>query len=180
MAKVYLVRHGKTGVPWDPEQNASLNDVGVTQATELAKTLSNIEPLPIISSPYLRTKQTAKPLELEWGKTASLSDAVKEIPSPKPMTSNASEWLTWALKSNWSDHGVETDLWKKASYDFIKNQKQDCLIFTHYLTITAIISEITGDVKTDCFSPPNCSLTLIETNGEITEFKGLVTPDSLA
>ena len=57
---VYLVRHAERAD--EPRQDPSLNEKGNARAQELARVLANANIKAIISSQYLRTKQTAEPL----------------------------------------------------------------------------------------------------------------------
>ena len=64
MARLYLVRHGKTATTWDDrDPDPGLNEVGCTQAEAMADQLAGKGPLALVTSPLRRTRETAKALE---------------------------------------------------------------------------------------------------------------------
>ena len=62
MAKIYLVRHGQAVSGWGQELDPGLADKGRVQAQAAAEQLAPLGPLPIISSPRARARQTAHPV----------------------------------------------------------------------------------------------------------------------
>src|SRR5204863_69523 len=78
----YLVRHGKAAASFSEARDPGLDEAGAAQAEAMAERLAPLGPLPIISSPLRRTRETAMPLERRWRFTARVEPAVGEIPSP--------------------------------------------------------------------------------------------------
>ena len=66
MAKLYLIRHGKVTAGWGMEKDPGLDDLGHAQAKAAALTLAPLGPLPIITSPLTRTRESALPLAEIW------------------------------------------------------------------------------------------------------------------
>lgn len=65
MAKIYLVRHGQAASGWGLEEDPGLDDLGRSQARDAAQKLAPLGPLPILSSPKARARETASPLAAE-------------------------------------------------------------------------------------------------------------------
>ena len=65
---VFLVRHAEKADA--PRQDPPLNDIGTARAKELARMLDGAGIKTIITSQFLRTKQTAEPLAQKLGLTA--------------------------------------------------------------------------------------------------------------
>lgn len=61
---VYLVRHAERAD--EPRQDPPLNEKGNLRSQELARVLANANVKAIITSQYLRTKQTAEPLSKKF------------------------------------------------------------------------------------------------------------------
>ena len=83
MTRLYLVRHGRASAGWDTDPDPGLDEIGVRQAKQAAARLSAHGPLPIITSPLLRCRQTAAELARLWHVEPRVEPAVGEIPSPE-------------------------------------------------------------------------------------------------
>ncbi|MDP9464079.1 MAG: histidine phosphatase family protein, partial [Actinomycetota bacterium] len=66
MTRLYLVRHGRAAAGWNTDPDPRLDALGLDQATSVARRLAPLGPLPILSSPLLRCRQTAAPLAEIW------------------------------------------------------------------------------------------------------------------
>lgn len=78
---IYVVRHAKAGSRsgWDgPDDQRPLSKPGRRQADALADELAEAEPSRIISSPYVRCRQTVDPLAARLRLPVELSDALAE------------------------------------------------------------------------------------------------------
>ncbi len=82
MTRLLLVRHARPSANWDRDLDAGLDDVGVLQARGLVAGLGPTGPLPIVTSPMRRTRETAAPLAAHWRAEPRVESAVGEIPSP--------------------------------------------------------------------------------------------------
>ena len=62
--KIYLIRHGEADSSWDKDADPRLSEEGKKQSQNLVDEILNDLPsnLEIISSPLLRTRETALPL----------------------------------------------------------------------------------------------------------------------
>jgi broad specificity phosphatase PhoE len=78
---VYLVRHAKAGSrkAWTGDDELRpLSKAGKAQARALAKRLADKGITRVLSSPYLRCRQTVEPLAERIGVPVELSDALRE------------------------------------------------------------------------------------------------------
>jgi broad specificity phosphatase PhoE len=81
--KLYLIRHGQTDfnknkLPQGQEIDAPLNETGIQQAEEAAKSLPGDIDF-IISSPLKRAAQTAEVLNKKLNKSIEFNDNIKEL-----------------------------------------------------------------------------------------------------
>lgn len=83
MGMIYLVRHGETDYHVQGRAlgriDAGLNELGSKQATRVAEALSGKKIRAIYSSPLLRCRQTAAPLEKAAGLELLVVDGFQEI-----------------------------------------------------------------------------------------------------
>ena len=78
---IYVVRHGKAGsrAAWtDPDDLRPLTKAGRRQADAIADALADVVVTRILSSPYVRCRQTVEPLAERVRLPVDLSDALGE------------------------------------------------------------------------------------------------------
>ena len=75
MAVIQLVRHGRAAAGWDTDPDPGLDAVGRSQADALAERLGPSTPLPIVTSPFRRCRETAAPLAVRWAATPVVEPA---------------------------------------------------------------------------------------------------------
>jgi len=90
--RLYLVRHGRASAGFAEAHDPGLDDLGQKQALTIAQELAPLGPLPILTSPLKRARETATPLEKVWNVTAQVEPHIAEIPS---LTDNLHERTTW-------------------------------------------------------------------------------------
>jgi broad specificity phosphatase PhoE len=93
VVRLYLVRHGKAAAAFSEAPDPGLDVSGVAQAEAMAARLAPLGPLPIVTSPLRRTRETAVPLETRWRYTARIEPTVGEIPSPMDDPVARGAWL---------------------------------------------------------------------------------------
>ena len=59
---LYLIRHGRASAGFAEASDPGLDEVGRTQAETAAQELASLGPLPLITSPLKRARETAVPL----------------------------------------------------------------------------------------------------------------------
>lgn len=163
MPRLHLVRHGHASAGWTEHPDPGLDAVGEAQAASVAARLAaELAPQPIISSPLLRTQQTAAPLARRWSSTIELAGAFGEIPSPSPDPAERGAWLDAVMVSRWSDLGPMVGSWLDRLLDATRAVSVDVVVFTHFVAINAVVAAAQGRPETVVFLPANASVTVID------------------
>jgi len=165
MTKIYLVRHGQATAGWGQEADPGLSDLGRTQAQAAARTLAPLGPLPIISSPRARTRETAMPLAKQWGRKPAIENRVGEIRFPCETPADRVSWLKKVLADQWPNLGPDLHQWRREVVEALLALQADTVVFTHYIAINAAVGHAVGDDRVVSFSPDNASITVMETDG---------------
>jgi len=163
MAKLYLVRHGKAQTGWDNDYDSGLDELGRQQARAAAAILAPLGPLPIVTSPMARTRETSLPLAETWGLTPRIEERVSEIPSPTLDLTARTAWLIRVMGDRWSNLGAALQRWRKGVIEALLEIDGDTVIFSHFIAINVTAGEATGDDRVVVFLPDNGSITIIET-----------------
>ena len=163
MATVYMVRHGRAAT--DGGLDPGLDDLGRQQARATAAALSPLGPLPILSSPFARARQTAEPLAALWERKAVIEPRVAEIPFPTRDRAERSVWLATAMAGSWLELGDDLLSWRAALVDCVQTQPRDCVIFCHYIAINVALGGALGDDRVVIFPPDNGSVTILDNAG---------------
>jgi len=143
-----------------------LDALGHSQAEAVTEKLKGLGPLPILSSPLRRTRETAAPLARLWNVEPVIEKAVAEIPSPWGMTLDARvAWLRNLMGGTWRDSARDLAEWREDCIASVTEISRDTVIFSHYVAINVIFGAATGDHRVVAFSPDNCSVTVFETDG---------------
>jgi len=166
MPRLYMVRHGRAAATFGEAHDPGLDDLGRSQAEEVAKKLAPLGPLAIISSPLARTRETAAPLAKSWNREPLIEEAVAEIPSPGLDLAERAQWLRKFMAGSWRAATPPLAQWREDVIAALVELKQDTVIFSHYVALNVAIGAATGDDRVTSFSPENCSVTIFETAGE--------------
>ncbi len=164
-ARLYLVRHGRAAASWGEHHDPGLDEVGRVQADAAAARLAPLGPLPIVTSPLRRTRETAAAFERVWGATAEVDPAVGEVPSPTDDLDGREAWLVGVLARRWADVDAALHGWRRSVVDALLARCNDTVVVTHYVAINAAVGAATNDDRIVCFDPDNCSVTVLETDG---------------
>jgi broad specificity phosphatase PhoE len=168
MAKIYMVRHGRAEAGFGESMDPGLDALGHSQAEAVAEKLKSLGPLPVLSSPLRRTRETAMPLSKLWNVEPLIEPAVAEIPSPKGMTlEERVTWLRTLMGGSWRDASHDLAIWREDCIATVAATPRDTVIFSHYVAINVIAGAAMGDDRVVAFSPDNCSVTIFETDGAI-------------
>lgn len=165
MPKIYMVRHGHAAAGFDVA-DPGLDELGKKQAEEAAAKLKPLGPLAIVSSPLLRTRETAQPLSRAWNREPVVEDAVAEIPTPPQYnTVDRVPWLRKFMSGSWREADVTLAAWREHAVAALKAVREDTVIFSHFVAINVGVGHVLGDDRVVVFSPDNCSITVFETDG---------------
>jgi broad specificity phosphatase PhoE len=167
MARLYLIRHGRPLAGYDQDHDPGLDELGRAQAKAAADELAPLGPLPVVTSPLRRTRETAAPFEQQWGITASVDPAVGEINSPTDDLAERSAWLLEILRGErrWADLDAERRGWRDGVVGALLSCDVDTVVTTHYIAINAAVGSATADDRVVNFRPDNCSCTVLESDG---------------
>ena len=160
MTTVYMIRHGRAraGEGLDP----GLDDLGREQARATAAALCGKGPLPVLSSPFARARQTSEPLAELWGQEVTIEPRVAEIPFPTKDPAERSRWLARAMAGSWLDLGPDLLAWRDALVECVQSQREDCVIFCHFIAINVAVGAAKGDDQVVIFRPDNGSVTTFD------------------
>jgi broad specificity phosphatase PhoE len=165
MAKIYLMRHGQAVSGWGLEKDPGLDDLGRSQAQAAARKLAPLGPLPIISSPQARARQTAMPLVKLWDIKPAIEKRVGEIRFPSETPADRVSWLKEILVDQWPNLDPDLRQWRREVIEALLAMQTDTVVFTHYIAINAAVGHAVGDERVVSFSPNNASITVLETDG---------------
>ena len=169
MPLIYLVRHGRiadqAADPNDPELGAPGREQAHAAARQLHSRLP--QPLPILTSPMRRCRETAAPLAALWQAQPRVEPRVSEVPSPPGVSREP--WLKQALTASWAelerhDPTRRISAWRAGVREAVLACREDTVIFSHYVPINVIVGIALARDKVRCFRPDNASVTIVETN----------------
>jgi broad specificity phosphatase PhoE len=163
--KLYLIRHGRASAGFAEAQDPGLDEVGRAQVQAIAQELGPLGPLPLVTSPLKRARETAVPFEALWGLHARVEPGVGEIPSPTADLQMRATWLRQALRGRWSELPAAYQEWRNRVVACLRALKTPTVVITHFVAINAAVSLATGDDRMTCFAPDHCSCTVLELSG---------------
>jgi len=176
MAKLYLIRHARPAAGWGEDADPGLDAVGQQQAEATARTMDEtLDRMPIYTSPLRRCRETARPLELLWQRSAEVFEAVAELPSPVLDLRARQQWLQQAMRGTWhelndlaSSGSTDYLAWRQTLLDSLARLSQDSVIFSHFIAINVVIGAAYAREDVVCFRPDHASITCVETaNGSL-------------
>src|ERR1700744_1403080 len=134
MPKIYMVRHGKAEAGFGGAMDPGLDELGRSQAADVAEELFTLGPIEILTSPLARAQQTAAPLAKLWNACPDIETAVAEIPSPTGLTlEGRSQWLRKLMTGSWREVNPELATWREVCIETVKAIPQETVIFSHYV-----------------------------------------------
>jgi len=162
MTKIYLIRHGMAAAAWGEHRDPGLNDLGRQQAAKIADELRPLGPMPVITSPLLRARETAAAFEKVWQTKACIDARLSELPCPVKDSASREAWLNDFINTGWSATTTDLRLWRDKLVGFVIGLDQDTLVTTHFVAINAIAGFAQKRDATLCFHPANASCTRLE------------------
>ena len=157
-----MVRHGQAAAGFSDDLDPGLSELGRAQAEAAADALAGTGPLPIVTSPLRRCRETAAPLGTRWGVEPVVDVAVGEIVSPDPGLEARHAWLREVMGGPWSALAAEQRAWRQTVIDRISTFDVDTIVFSHYMAINVVVGAATDDDRLVCFAPDNCSWSVFD------------------
>ena len=165
MTKIYLVRHGRAASGWGLEKDPGLDDLGRSQAQAAAGILSPLGPLPILSSPMARARETAVPLAALWDMETVIEKRVGEIGFPSETPADRVSWLKHIMADRWPNLDPDLQHWRREIIAALSAIETDSVVFTHFIAINAAVGHAVADDRVVSFRPDNASITVLESDG---------------
>jgi broad specificity phosphatase PhoE len=165
MPEIYLVRHGEAEQQWggvNPDPGLSAD--GLVQTKECLNHFLDQQPLKILVSPRSRAQQTAEPLMDFWSVKGETVMQFDEIPT-LPNIADRREWLLGVLGSQWSSQPGIIQQWHEAIMQRLMLIDEPTVIFTHFMVINAVVSQVTQDPRCCVFQPACGSVTRLQLEG---------------
>ena len=166
MTKIYLVRHGRAASGWGLEKDPGLDDLGRSQAQAAARKLEPLGPLPIISSPMARARETSMPLATQWDIEPAIEKRVGEIVFPSETPVDRVSWLKHIMADRWPNLDPDMQHWRRQIIEALSAIETDTVVFTHFIAINAAVGHAVEDDRVVSFRPDNASITIMETDGD--------------
>ena len=173
MPKLFLVRHAKPAASWGEATDPGLDTLGFDQSRTTASCLATVlAPITMFSSPMRRCRETAQSLEQMWQQSAKVFEAVAEIPAPPLDTAARRDWLNRGMQGTWKDlqdsaprSSPDYLAWRQALLDSLAAIDHDCIIFTHFIAINAVVGAARDSDNVVCFRPDHASVTHVDNAG---------------
>lgn len=163
MPRLYLVRHGRAAAGFAEAVDPGLDAIGQEQAREVAKRLHSLgPPLPIVTSPLARARETAAPLVEMWHCSPTVEPALAEIPSPSEELDERGRWLRGFMAGSWREADAIRAQWREDVIAALVARGTSTVIFSHFVAINVAVGRATGDDRVALFSPDNASVTIID------------------
>lgn len=163
MTTIHLVRHGRASAGWNVDPDPGLDERGRAQALAVAQALVPLRRSCVVSSPLIRCQQTAFPLATAWKVDTTIEPRVAEIPSPDGVDmKDRVEWLRAAMGGTWAALGERYVEFRDDVVACVRSQSVDCVIFSHFIAINAVIGNCLDDDRLVIKSLDNCSVTVIK------------------
>lgn len=159
MTRLLLVRHARPTENWDADSDAGLDPVGREQAGTLVGSLGAEPPLPVLTSPLRRARETAAPLAAHWGTEPQVITAVGEITAPHVAAEERVGWLRNVLTGTWAEVDARLAAWRSALLEALGSIEHDSVVFSHFVAINTAVGSATGDARVMCFAPAHASVT---------------------
>jgi broad specificity phosphatase PhoE len=160
-----MVRHGRAAAGFDQDRDPGLDEVGRSQAEAMATKLAPEGPLPILTSPLRRTRETASALERRWGTAARIEPRIAEIPSPVSDLAARGQWLREIAPRRWPELDPALRAWRDDVVQALKAIPEDTVLVSHFIPLNVAVGYATGDDRLICFQPDNCSCTVFDNTG---------------
>jgi len=171
MPKLHLIRHARPAAGWGEEPDPGLDATGQRQAEEASQALARSRGrMPVYTSPLRRCRETARPLERLWERSAQVFEPVAELPSPRLPLEARHSWLLRTMQGTWQELNNRAPVgspdylaWRRTLLDSLLRLREDCVVFSHFIAINAAVGAALARDDVVCFRPDHASITCVET-----------------
>jgi len=170
MPKLYLIRHARPAAGWGEDADPGLDATGEQQAEAASRILAQtLDRLPIYTSPLRRCRETARPLERLWQRSAEVLEPVAELPSPTLDLPARQQWLRQAMQGTWRElndlapaGSPDYIAWRQTLLDSLTRLPEDSVVFSHFIAINVAVAAAHSREDVVCFRPDHASITCVE------------------
>ena len=170
MPKLYLIRHARPAAGWGEDADPGLDATGEQQAEAASQILAQtLDRLPIYTSPLRRCRETARPLERLWQRSAEVLEPVAELPSPTLDLPARQQWLRQAMQGTWRElndlapaGAPDYIAWRQTLLDSLTRLPEDSVVFSHFIAINVAVAAAHSREDVVCFRPDHASITCVE------------------
>lgn len=165
---IYLIRHGEAAQAWDKAPNPKLSGIGQMQAQKLADDyipLLNARDFQLVTSPLQRAQETAIPFKEALNIAPIINPNFAEVPSPGIALADRRNWLKGLFNKKITELEQPQVKWRNNIISGIQSLEKNTLLFSHFMTINAVVGWIRGNEKLVSYYPNYCSITKIERVG---------------
>lgn len=164
MPKIILVRHGQAAASWGTDPDPGLSELGQQQARHAAETLARYRHCQVQSSPKARAQETAALATESWGQTITINPSVIEVPSGSRPLEQRGEWLKQVFQQSWGEQDEEVSRWREGIVQSLLSQKEDCVMFCHFVVINAAVGAARNSERVMQCRPDYCSQWVFNTD----------------
>ncbi len=170
MPKLYLIRHARPVAGWGEDADPGLDATGEQQAEAASRILAQtLDRLPIYTSPLRRCRETARPLERLWQRSAEVLEPVAELPPPTLDLPARQQWLRQAMQGTWRElndlapaGSPDYIAWRQTLLDSLTRLPEDSVVFSHFIAINVAVAAAHSREDVVCFRPDHASITCVE------------------
>ncbi len=170
MPKLYLIRHARPAAGWGEDADPGLDATGEQQAEAASRILAQtLDRLPIYTSPLRRCRETARPLERLWQRSAEVFEPVAELPPPTLDLPARQQWLRQAMQGTWRElndlapaGSPDYIAWRQTLLDSLTRLPEDSVVFSHFIAINVAVAAAHSREDVVCFRPDHASITCVE------------------
>lgn len=166
MRRLILVRHGDAAAGWTDDLDPGLSELGRAQARHAAESIGPLGPLPVVTSPLRRCRETAEAFAEKWHVEPTIDRRVGEIESPGLDLAARGPWLAELMAGTWSDVPPGLQRWRAGVIDALLEIDRDTVVASHFVAINVAIGAATVDDRVVCRRVANCSTTMLESDGQ--------------
>jgi broad specificity phosphatase PhoE len=168
VTRVWLVRHGAASAHWGEHLDPGLSPQGRSDAAAASDLLAGGGPMPVVSSPLARTRQTAEVIAAAWSVGVVVEPAVTEVPSPTQDLAGRHRWLVDLLGGTWTTQPAPLWKWRQELVAFVCSLAEPTVVVTHAVAINTVLAEATGDdrVFTEAVAPGSVTVVDVDPGGE--------------
>jgi broad specificity phosphatase PhoE len=163
--RIHLLRHGEAASSWETHPDPALSATGHQQARDAARKLAKAGPLPVITSPLRRARETAAELEALWECRARIDARISEIPSPGIPLAERADWIRSLAQHRWEGLGEPLHAWRRGIIECLCERTEESVLVCHFMVINTVLGWLQEDGRVLLCAPAHASCTTVLVEG---------------